>query len=481
MEKILDAKIWDTKFLRILIPVVIGFLVINAIKKVFKKRAQVQKNLHERYLAQLMELVVIIVCLIDIAGVIDETDDLTTMLIRGSALIVAILGFAAQTAISDIICGFLISIFKPFEIGDRIIVEGQDPGIVEDITLRHTVLKIYDDLRIILPNSQLNTKTLINTSYKNKERRGVHLQFSVSYDTDIQKAIDVIRDCVAESPYTLMVENNGIIEGSGPVYFLKFADSALILDTTIFINRNTSSYIATTDINLRVNNAFKENGIEIPYNYLNVIQFEGEKAVVQADDNPDKAKKKKTAPSKRHYRTNTVRLLDNCSNIKEAVDVADIFSKKQRLEPAAKMQLELLTEETIGIISSIVEGANTSFWIEGSGLKYRIHVSFSAKLDSAEYKKLINLSSSGKNEAAKGFTARIWDIMIRGLNDAQNSDNDKNNSDTGTGYNWSLSEADEINEEEISESILGAIADDIKVSVTKDRVNFMVIKSLQSP
>ena len=139
MEKILDAKIWDTKFLRILIPVVIGFLVINAIKKVFKKRAQVQKNLHERYLAQLMELVVIIVCLIDIAGVIDETDDLTTMLIRGSALIVAILGFAAQTAISDIICSFLISIFKPFEIGDRIIVEGQDPGIVEDITLRHTV------------------------------------------------------------------------------------------------------------------------------------------------------------------------------------------------------------------------------------------------------------------------------------------------------------------------------------------------------
>ncbi|MCR5232713.1 MAG: mechanosensitive ion channel family protein [Lachnospiraceae bacterium] len=481
MEKILDAKIWDTKFLRILIPVVIGFLIIYSIKKVFKKRAQVQKNLHERYLAQLMELVVIIVCLIDIAGVIDETDDLTTMLIRGSALIVAILGFAAQTAISDIICGFLISIFKPFEIGDRIIVEGQDPGIVEDITLRHTILKIYDDLRIILPNSQLNAKTLINTSYKNKKRRGVHLQFSVSYDTDIQKAIDIIRDCVAESPYTLMVENNGIIEDSGPVYFLKFADSALILDTTIFINRNTSSYIATTDINLRVNNAFKENGIEIPYNYLNVIQFEGEKAVVQVDDNPDKTIKKKTSPSKRHYRTNTVRLLDNCSNITEAVEVADLFSKKQRLEPAAKMQLELLTEETIGIISSIVEGANTSFWIEGSGLKYRIHVSFSAKLDSAEYKKLINLSSSGKNEASKGFTARIWDIMIRGLNDTQNSDNDKNNNDTGTGYNWSLSEADEINEEEISESILGAIADDIKVSVTKDRVDFMVIKSLQSP
>ena len=306
---------------------VVGAAIFFGLSVIIRK-GKAHKILHRRYLLQLMQLFVIAFCTARIIGIINPELNLKSFLLTGSALIVAIVGFAAQTAISDIICGFLISVNKPFEIGDRIIIEGMEAGIVEDITLRHIVVGIYDDLKIIVPNSQLNNKTLINTSYHNDERRGIHLQFSVSYDTDVQKAIDIIRDCVVESPYTLGVVRNGVLEDSGPVYFLKFADSALILETTIWVTKTTSSYVATTDINIRVNKAFKANNIEIPYNYLNVVD------VSKKDDQKNLVQKQQnnTAPARRYFRTNNILLSNSENDIGTAMKLTTQFAARQNLD-----------------------------------------------------------------------------------------------------------------------------------------------------
>ena len=193
--------------IKIIVPIAI-ILVAGLSITFIQKRAKNRLTLHGRYVLQLIRLIVILACLVRLIDVIDPTLDIKSITLAGSALVVAIVGFAAQPAILDIICGLLISINKPFEIGDRIIVENQTPGIVEDLTLRHTVLRIYDSLRIIIPNSEMNSKIITNTSYGMKNRRGLHLQFAVSYDTDICKAMDIIRDCVVASPYTLGVEAN---------------------------------------------------------------------------------------------------------------------------------------------------------------------------------------------------------------------------------------------------------------------------------
>ena len=193
--------------IKIIVPIAI-ILVAGLSITFIQKRAKNRLTLHGRYVLQLIRLIVILACLVRLIDVIDPTLDIKSITLAGSALVVAIVGFAAQPAILDIICGLLISINKPFEIGDRIIVEKQTPGIVEDLTLRHTVLRIYDNLRIIIPNSEMNSKIITNTSYGMKNRRGLHLQFAVSYDTDVRKAMDIIRDCVVASPYTLGVEAN---------------------------------------------------------------------------------------------------------------------------------------------------------------------------------------------------------------------------------------------------------------------------------
>ncbi len=449
------------EIIRIIMTVAVTVAVLIGLRYIFKKIAKKSDKIHRRYLTKLLNLTVIVLCLMNIWGVFNPQFDFRSVFWKGSALIVAIIGFAAQPAILDLICGFLISINKPFEIGDRIIAEGIEPGIVEDITLRHTVIRIYDGLRIIVPNSTLNSKTVINTS--RADRRGIHLTYSVSYDTDLALAADAIRDCVAESPYTLPVETNGIMEDSGPVYFLKYGESALILETTIWISNESNTYTAVTDVNVRINRTFKERGIEIPYNYINVVSREYEATGSQ------KPVKKKVAPSKRSARTDTIRIQANSDQIAAALETARAFAKKQRLDAKASGQLELMTEELIGIMGAIADDAEAKLWIDGSGHKYRIHMSFPTHVGLEEYKRLLAISTSGKNEAATTLRGKIIETMATGIINRSSNQSEE--------FEWSLN--DEPNAAQIGESILVALADDIKVNVTREKVEMLVIKSLQ--
>ena len=454
----------NTNIVKALISLVIGVVLLVLLRYFFKRILKKSDKIHRRFLGYLSNLIVFIVCMVTIVEFIYPGLKMYSLLLKGSALFVAIIGFAAQPAIADLICGFLISMNKPFEIGDRIEVEGLEPGIVEDITLRHTVLRIYDNIRIVVPNSVLNSKTVTNMSYRS-ERRGIHLKYSVSYDTDVHKAMDIIRDCVVASPYTLPVETNGIMEDSGPVYFLEFGDSALILETTIWVLKDTNTQIATTDVNMRVNNAFRKYGIEIPYAFVNVVEREN----TVNDDVAVRAKK--TTPSKRHYRSDTVNIIPKEPVLENALEVVRHFASVQRFGEQESGKIELMSEELIGVMGGLLDDVKGRFWVEGSGVKYRIHLRILTTVGSQEYRKLIALSSSGRNEAAHTFAAKIWDKVVAGMKSADSSSN------SSGGYEWSLRENGE--NDDLGESILVSLADDIKVSVTKEQVELVIVKTVK--
>ncbi len=452
------------KFIVLIAIIVVSNLVIAFLKNQTKFRT----SLHGKYLLQIIRLIIFVICLAEMLEAIDPELNMRSILLRGSALVVAVLGFAAQPVISAVMSGLLISIHKPFEIGDRVIIDGAATGVVEDITLRHTVISIYDGFRVIIPNSELNSRVVTNTSYRMKDRRGIHLSYSVSYETDVQKAMDVIRDCVAASPYTLSVENNGIREDSSPVYFFKFDSSALILETTIWVARETDGCKAITDVNTRVLNAFRRYGIEIPYQYVNVNQFEGSKVTPPVETAvPEKV----AAPAKRHIRTNTVHMIPGEDGLEDAIQTARGYAKRQNLEKRAAVQMELLTEESLGFVQRVVDHTSRDFWIEGTGEIYRIHLRFDAKVGSEAYKKLIMLSSTGRNEAANSITGKVWEAVLMGLKRPPEKGKGKNS------FTWQLSEAG-VDEEEIGKSILGAVASDVRVSVTTERVELIISKTL---
>ncbi|MCR5775425.1 MAG: mechanosensitive ion channel family protein [Lachnospiraceae bacterium] len=229
-----------------------------------KKRG---KKIHLQFLERAINIaIIVIIVIIPLAG-----DSIGKSILGSAAVITAVVGFAAQDVIKDMLSGFLISIYKPFDIGDRIELEDGTVGIVDSITMRHVVIRRIDTLRVVIPNSRINSISVLNYSMGTVERSNL-FKFQISYDSDIELAKNVIAKAIEESEYSVPGKKmkDGRI-GYGPVYFIEMTDSALVMAVTVYYRHNDATEIVKDDINNRVFSALKEAGIEVPYAYTNVL------------------------------------------------------------------------------------------------------------------------------------------------------------------------------------------------------------------
>ncbi len=249
-----------------LIAVVVTTIVLLIYNRFVKRKLKDKKNLTVRFTQNIIRTAIILVAVIWVLVSSSATTDIGKVLFQGTAIIGAVVGLAAQSVLGDFFSGISITINKPFEIGDRLELENGIVGVVKDITPRHVVLLGMDSIEIIIPNSKINALIITDTTHSNL--RAVQMSFNVAYGTDIEKAIEIVRNVIIESEYT---EPKGKDNEYGPVYFMAFADSSLVLKTTVYYKPSTSIALGTTDINKRVQKAFDEAGIEIPFNYVNVV------------------------------------------------------------------------------------------------------------------------------------------------------------------------------------------------------------------
>ncbi len=266
------GKILDLLLTTLIVGLIV-LIVLKIISQISKKFIKKQKNIQLRFLVNIIRAAIVIIGVIWILTSSEATASFGKMLFQGTAILGAVIGLAAQPIIADLFCGLMISIGKPFEIGDRIELENGMAGIVMDITMRHVVLRQIDTVDVIIPNSKLNGMSITNMSHGTKIR-SVHFRFPIAYDSDVEKAMDAIKSAVIESPYTIEGRPSKEKEGEmeyGPVYFIAYADSSLTMATTVYYEPTVTTEVLKNDINMRVNKAFKENGIEIPYNYVNVV------------------------------------------------------------------------------------------------------------------------------------------------------------------------------------------------------------------
>ena len=256
--------------------IVVVTLVLRLENKASKRLIEKRGNINIRFVESISRFIVIFLAVQWVIMSSKLTQSFGKVLFQGTAIIGAIAGFAAQPVIADMICGLMISATKPFNIGDRIELEDGTAGIVMDITLRHVVLQDIDTVVRVIPNSKLNGMKIANMSF-HTGTRSVHMRFNVAYNTDVEKAKAVIARAVRESEHTIPGKpgKEGAAPDYGPVYFIQFADSSLVMATTVYYNPTSPTEVVKSDINTRVKQALDENGIEIPYNYVNVVVNEG--------------------------------------------------------------------------------------------------------------------------------------------------------------------------------------------------------------
>jgi len=191
-------------------------------------------------------------------------------LFAGAGVVAVIIGFASQKAFSNIISGIFILMFKPFRINDIIEMPSVEKGVVEEITLRHTVIRNYENRRIIIPNSIISDETIINSSISD-ERIRKFVEFSISYESDIDLAIQIIKEEAVKHP--LFIDPNEVEKGEKDVVvrMISMTDFSVNLRAYVWTKNNDDAFVISCDVLKNVKERFDNEGIEIPYPHRTIV------------------------------------------------------------------------------------------------------------------------------------------------------------------------------------------------------------------
>ena len=269
IKSLFDTTTRLGQIVELLIYAVIALVVTTVILLIYgkfvKNRLKAKNNLTIRFTQNIIRVVIILIAVIWVLVSSTATTDIGKVLFQGTAILGAVFGLAAQPVLGDFFSGIAITLNRPFEIGDWIELENGTAGVVADITPRHVVLRSLGTVEIIVPNSKINALMLKDTSFK--KLRSVKIDFNVAYGTDVEKASEVIKNEIINSELTVPAKNDEYSD----VFFESFADSSLVLTTIVYFKQSTSGLAVKNDVNKRVNDAFNKEGIEIPFNYVNVV------------------------------------------------------------------------------------------------------------------------------------------------------------------------------------------------------------------
>jgi small conductance mechanosensitive channel len=196
-----------------------------------------------------------------------------TTLMTGAGILAAIVGFASQQAFSNIVSGVFLVIFKPFSVGDRVRIGTLYTGDVEDITLRHTIIKDFENRRIVIPNSVISSETIVNSTLHD-EKVCMFVEFNISFDTSIDKAMEIIRETATR--HELCIDNRSLEEtASGQskvtVRVLEITDYSVKLRSEAWARNASEGFELKCAMLKQVKEAFDREGVEIPYPHRTIV------------------------------------------------------------------------------------------------------------------------------------------------------------------------------------------------------------------
>jgi small conductance mechanosensitive channel len=273
-----ELNIWHREIL--MVSIFVGAFILSRLMRWMINRSFLRGNskikvdiTRIKFFKNAASFIIWLVALGGIISLIPQLRTLAVTLFAGAGILIAIIGFAAQEAFSNIVSGIFIVIFRPFRVGDLIKVGNLDYGIVEDITLRHTVILNFQNNRLIIPNSVISSDTIVNDSIEETTVLKF-IEIGISYDSDLDLAIKIIQEESEKHPFsfdnrTLKQKTDGepVIE----VRVLGFEDSAVALRAYVWVKDPLNVFRMHSDINKGVKRRFDAEGIQIPFPHRTVI------------------------------------------------------------------------------------------------------------------------------------------------------------------------------------------------------------------
>lgn len=273
-------KDWNHSYLLIVLGILIVTVVLSKLAARIVNRTILSASegskiapTHHHFFKNALTLILWSLALMTMIFIVPQFRAVAITLFASAGVFIAILGLAAQQALSNIASGIFIVIFKPFRIGDFITIADKYTGIVEDITLRHTIITNFENRRVIIPNSIISSETVLNSSISDQKTREAAI-FEISYESEIDLALHIImeeakkhRYCIDNRTDLEKKQNQDIVQG----FVSGFGDSSVILKAFIWCADPNKARDLHHAINQSVKERFDREGIEIPYPHRTLV------------------------------------------------------------------------------------------------------------------------------------------------------------------------------------------------------------------
>lgn len=227
-------------------------VLLNYIPKMINKVEVKMDETMQLMIRRLVSATIYLIGLMLVILQIPQLHSLATALLAGAGIAGLAIGYAAKDSLSNFTSGIFIAVFQPFRVGDFVDFR-QDYGQVEDLTLRHTVIRTSDNRRIIVPNSIMSTEPIINWSIREPEIVWM-VDFDLEKAGDIDRARKIIVDKARSNPMVLKDRPIDVLLISS-----RYSELTLRLEVTI-PGRNVAKVISS-EIREAVKKEFEVEGI----------------------------------------------------------------------------------------------------------------------------------------------------------------------------------------------------------------------------
>ena len=251
----------------LLATVVIASIAKSALNKLERKLEQSGKdggNITGKLLKKALLAVLYILGILAAIRQIPALSGAVTTVLAGSGVLAVVIGFAAQESFGNLVSGVFLTLFKPFNVGDRITLVSEGvTGFVEDITLRHTIIRTALDTRMLIPNSTVGSAIVENTDYVEGVAVKNPIDVDVAYDTDLDYAVRVMGEAISSHP---------LYTGPSPATVLvtEFGASGISLRGVMCTENAADILGASSEARILVKKAFDAAGIGIPFQTITI-------------------------------------------------------------------------------------------------------------------------------------------------------------------------------------------------------------------
>lgn len=261
----------------LIIAFVLGRIMRFLIGRFFRKAANKLNVDPTRYnfFKNAVDAIIFLIAIIIIFRSIPALHSFGTTLLTGAGILAAIVGFASQQAFSNIVSGVFLVTFRPFSVGDRVRIGTLYSGDVEDITLRHVVIKDFENRRIVIPNSVISNETIVNSTITD-EKVCMFVEFNISFESNIDRALTLLQETCAVHPLCIDNRTEEELSKGEPkvqVRVIEITDFSVKIRGYAWAKNPSDGFDLKCALLKEIKEKFdKAQDVEIPYPHRTVIQ-----------------------------------------------------------------------------------------------------------------------------------------------------------------------------------------------------------------